>query len=999
MRFAAGLSTGSFLRAVPGVLGWSALSLLATLGLPPPAQGLDPRKALTQLGHDHWTMDDGLPVTSVEVLAQTPDGYLWTGDEEGLARFDGARFTPFNRRNVPGFANHDVRSLAVRREGGLWVGTWRGLFLFQDGRARQIPVIPEDRFVVIESLFEDHRGTLWVGTQGYGVVRLDGGRPVRYGKEAGLPGRIAWALQEDREGSLWIGASGGLARLSGGRIESFVGHPRLPRGTITCFALAPDGSLWIGGIRGLAHYRSGDFRLYTTADGLPHPSVDALAFDRDGVLWVGTRGGLARFHDGTFSHLGIEDGLADSVVRSLFVDAEGSLWIGTESGGLERLRDGRFTVFGRPEGLVDDLVLAILKDRRGALWFGTKRGLTRLDGGRATTWTQRDGLVVPIVTALYEDHGGTIWVGTTNGLHHFESGRFVPFAPGGELFNTYVNSMWEDPRGILWVATDDGLVRLSEEGLRIFTSADGMSCEQVNVLEPDLAGGLWIGASGGGLMHFQNGRFTVFGPGQGLAEIDVFSLYQDPDGTLWIGTNGGGLNVLRKGRMHTVSTRHGLFDDVILQIVDDRLGFLWLASSRGVSRVEKARILDLLEGRRSSVPTTVYDTADGLRSAELMGGGFRAADGRLWFSTLRGAAVVDPRRLGLDLGPPQVHIEQFLVDGEPAGTAAGLRLPPGSRRLEIVYTAPTFIAPHRVRFRVKLEGFDRDWVEMGNRRAAVYTNLPPGDYGFRVMAANADGVWSRRDARFGFELRPRFYQTSWFYVLAALVAGAGAWGLHGLRLRTMRARLAAVLAERTRIARELHDSLAQELLAASRQLELAAEEMPESPVTARDRLARGQALVASGLAAARRAVTTLRAPVERRDALPAALLRLAEGVTGNGRIEVRVEPEAWHRRLPDSVEENLLGIAREALANALRHARAPHIRVELGNGGGDVRLRVTDDGLGFEETSLPLLSTGHFGIVGMRERARAMGGDLKVKSAPGHGTVVEAVWGHRGGRR
>jgi signal transduction histidine kinase/sugar lactone lactonase YvrE len=719
--------------------------------------------------------------------------------------------------------------------------------------------------------------------------------------------------------------------------------------------------------------------------------VDSLALDKDGALWVGTRGGLARLYDGKFSHLGTEDGLADSVVRALWIDHEGSLWIGTQLGGLERLWDGRFTVFSQPEGLADGQVFSILEDRRGALWFGTRNGLTRLDHGRPTTWTERDGLVVPIVTSLYEDRRGTIWVGTTDALHRFESGKLVPFKPGGELFHAYISAFWEDPQGTLWIATDAGLLRLSDAGFKLFTTADGLSCTNLVALEPDLDGGLWIASGGGGLIHMKDGRFTVIGPAQGLSEVDLYALQQDPDGTLWIGTNGGGLDVLRAGKIHVLTTRQGLFDDVILQILDDGLGHLWLPSSRGLARVDKAQLLEVAAGRRSAVSAAVFDTADGLRSAELVGGGqepsaIRARDGRLWFSTLNGAAVLDPRRLGAGLAPPSVQIEQLLVDGEPRDVAASVRIAPGSHRIEIAYTAPTFTAPGRVRFRARLEGFDGDWIEMGNRRTAVYTNLPPGDYRFHVRAASPDGVWGREGAPLAFELQPRFYQTPWFAGLAVLAVALASWSAYRLQMRQVRLRYEGILAERERIAGDLHDSLAQTLTGLALQIESTDQALADTAV-ARHHVRRARDLVRESLEASRRSVWNLRA---RNDGsgLAGALSRLGEPFDDADGSRVAVAVAGPERPLPAMVESHLLRIGQEAVANAIRHGQAQHVRIQLRFENGRVLLLVDDDGAGFSPGELPHPRDGHFGLTGMRERTRQLHGSLSVDSRPGAGTHI-----------
>lgn len=976
---------------------WLGLWLFGALGAAR-AHALDPAKALTQYGHDHWTSNRGLPVTAVEVLSRTADGYLWIGTEEGLVRFDGVRFTVFDQYNTPGLANHNVRALYPRRQGGLWVGTWRGLFRFERGRATAVPVIPEDPKVVMEALYEAPDGTLWVGTQGYGAVRLDpsGRRPaVRYGTREGLPHDVVWSLAGDRDGSLWIGTHTGLARLRQGKVETF--EDQLVQCSVGGFFPGPDGSWWIATGAGLAHYRNGRFRLYTQADGLLGAAVDAIWVEPRGTVWIGTRSGLSRFEPdrpgpAALSHFRVEDGLADRIVRALWMDPEGSLWIGTRGGGLERLRDGKFTLYGKPEGLADSVVNTMVQDREGAVWFGTRRGLTRRGpDGTMTSWGEKQGLVSDFVTTLLLARDGTLWVGTAAGMSRSVRGpggdieRFEIFRKEDPWLYTFISSLHEDAAGGIWISSSYlGLARWADGRLRTFTAEDGLAPAPIAVILGSRDGGLWLGAEGG-LLRYRDGVFTRVALADGKAE-EVYSLYEEADGTLWIGTFGSGLQRLRGNRVQAVTAQQGLYDNVILQILEDGQGSFWLASNRGIARVSKAEIGEVLAGRRPKVACTVFDTADGLRSRSAMAGDFpnalRDRDGHLWFATDGGAVEVDPRRLPANRLAPPVEIEGLAVDGRPAATST---LPPGSNRLELAYTALTFLAPERVRFKVRLAGFDRTWVEMGNRRTASYTNLPPGPYTFEVLAANADGVWSRRPAKLSFSLAPRFYQTAWFQILVVAFVLLAGWLLYRVRTRALAARYQAVVGERTRIARELHDTLAQGLAGVALQLEAAASEGAPPPV--RSGLERARSLVRETLAAARRSVWNLRAAeLEDRD-LREALDELARTLTSGQGPKIAVRCSGVARPLPERVEENLFRISQEAITNALKHARAESIRVELAFEERQVRLSVEDDGTGFASRRNDP-GEPHFGLMVMKERAEALAGRLAVLTRDGQGTAV-----------
>lgn len=986
-------------RDLPLAPGFRLLWLAALLWLSAPraALALDPAKAISQYGHDAWTTEKGLPASAIFEITQTTDGYLWIGTPGGLVRFDGFRFVTFSQRDTPGLTNHEIRALAPRREGGLWVGTWKGLFLLEGGRATAVPVYPDDPDLVIESLREARDGTLWVGTQGQGVFGLRDSRKLQFTHQQGLPNDYVWALAEDRQGDLWIGTMGGLARLRSGKLETFEAVREVSGCSIGALFAAPDGSVWIAGNGRLSRWQADRFQHLGPEAGLLKEFIDSLWVDRHGSVWIGSRGGLSRLHQGRSTHFLPADGLSDRLVHALWEDHEGSLWVGTRGGGLERFRDGKFTIVGKSEGMPDDSVHSILEDESGAFWIGTRSGLVRLRDGRLETWAggrRHGGLPVDFVTALVERRNGEVWVGTAAGLGHPWRGRFKILLPDDPRLYSYVSTLYEDNEGALWIGDPGGgLHRFHHGELRTFGAADGLASDHVYAVIGRRSGGLWIATLGHGVFRYAGGKFTSFSREQGLPDNSVYGLYEDSAGTLWIGTASGGLAWLEGERVSSVDARRGLWDDSIYSILDDDLGNLWLGSTRGLFRVAKAELRAVAEGRKARLTSTGFGTADGLRSSELVAGStpnfFRSRDGRLWFATTRGAASIDPQNVPINAVPPPVLIEQVRVNGEATPVAPDQRLPPGSRRLQIDYTALTFLAADRVHFEVQLEGFDRDWVDMGSQRTATYTNLPPGSYRFRVKAANADGVWSQEEASLAFAIEPHFYQTTWFYLLLAASLAALAWGVYRLRVRSLEARYAAVLAERARIARELHDTVAQDLVAAALQLDSLPGGEPEG-----DPLAEVKGLVRGSLTATRRSVAVLRQPVFAATDLASVLRHLGKSVARATGLEVEVEVQALPRSLPPAVEENLYRIAQEALANTSRHAQARRIQLRLGRDNGWLRLEVRDDGRGFEPAQAGDSSREHFGLVGMRERAEALGGRIELDSRPGAGTrlVVEVPW-------
>jgi signal transduction histidine kinase len=492
------------------------------------------------------------------------------------------------------------------------------------------------------------------------------------------------------------------------------------------------------------------------------------------------------------------------------------------------------------------------------------------------------------------------------------------------------------------------------------------------------------------LSRLHDERFTTYNTKDGLSSDIVTSLYEDGEGPLWIGTNGGGLNRLKNSAFVSFTTQNGFPDDVVYRVLEDQQHNLWLACSKGIFRFEKGALDDFADGRSATLSFVAYGTADGMVTRECSGGGHPSAwkgrDGKLWFSTIKGVAMIDPQQIKINEQPPPVVIDQVRIDEETL-TGREIEVPPGKTRFDFYYTALSFVAPEKVSFKYKLEGFDPDWVDPGTRRIAYYTNLPPGKYRFRVIARNNDGIWNQDGAVFDLYLRPYFYQTLWFYALCLVTLGVLIWLAYSLRLRQMRSRFDAVLAERNRIAREIHDNLAQELLGVSVQLELVARTMPPAAEVASSHLDRVRMLVRHGIAEARRYVWDLRSQALENNDLPTALADTARRLTAGADIQAQVEVNGTFRPLSSLVEGNLLRIGQEAINNAVQHSQAQHILINLKFDARRVLLSVRDNGRGFKQDGVPG-KAGHFGLTGMRERAEQIGGNLTIHSGNGSGTEV-----------
>ena len=500
---------------------------------------------------------------------------------------------------------------------------------------------------------------------------------------------------------------------------------------------------------------------------------------------------------------------------------------------------------------------------------------------------------------------------------------------------------------------------------------------------------MWVGTRAG-LSEFKAGKFTNYTSKDGLSSEVITSLHEDSAHNIWIGTNDGGLNRLRNGRITSYTTRNGLLDNVIYRILEDAQHNLWFSSPRGISKVGLSELNDFADGKLQYLNPTTYGTSDGMLTRECSGGGYpagwRGSDGKLWFSTIKGIAMIDPGNTQFNREVPPVAIEQIRIDDQPLTANGNVQFSPATTRLEFYYTALSFVAPDKVKFKYKLEGFDPDWIDAGTKRTASYTNLRPGTYTFRVIAANNDGVWNQEGAAFQFYLHPHFYQTYWFYALLILLLAFLVWQAYQLRVRRMKAQFAAVLVERTRIAREIHDNLAQELLGISVQLEVVARTMPPGAEVAKSHLDRVRLLIRHGIAEARRYVWDLRSQALDNSDLPTALKETAQRLTLERNVEAQVQVGGVFRQLPRPVEDNLLRIAQEAINNALAHANPEHVVVNLTFDINRVQLSVRDDGRGFDPAVVN--QNGHFGLVGMRERAQRIGGTFKIVSSAETGTEV-----------
>lgn len=960
------------------------LSALCCMSLAEEAFALNPDRGIEEYMRDVWEKEQGLPHGSLMAILQTRDGYLWLGTHGGLVRFDGVSFVLFLK-------DQHVVSLLEDRDGALWIGTWgNGLARYRDERF--VVFTAKDGLAgdVVRCLYQTRDGALWIGTND-GLTRFKDGAFLGYTTRDGLSHEVVRALHEDADGTLWIGTDGGgLSFLKEGTFIH-TSTPHLPREVIRAFQPASDGGVWLATSSGLKYLKSGKLESYTRRHGLAHDEVIALHEDRDGQLWIGTRQGLSRFYKGHLSKATAHGGLGDAEVRALFEDREGSLWVGTYLGGLNRLKDRAFMSLTTSHGLSEDNVRAIYEDRHGAVWIGTHNGgVNRVHNGRVTVFNRADGLPSDRVWSVMEDAAGMIWLGTLGGgIARYSAGRFHALTTKDGLPSDIVRCLLASRDGSLWIGTDGGLARLNGGRMQRFDLGDGLLHLQVLSLHESADGTLWIGTRAG-LNRLRESVLDV--PPGGRDPGIVFAIHEDADGAVWLGTRGQGLWRLKHDRWTTYSTTAGLPDDTVLHILEDDDDRLWLNSPSGVYRVARRELVDTLARTGTGV---IYDRAEGMASVEGNGGfqpaGSRTRDGRLWFPTLKGVAVIDPRRSPINTVPPPVRIEAMRVGGRSASLSPPPRLGPEDRSLEISYAALSLLAPEKLHFRYKLDGFDEEWVEAGTRRTAYYTTLPPGDYRFRVMARNNSGYWSETEASVDLTVLPRFYQTWWFYLATVIAFGFLVGVEHRFRMRRARQRFAIVIEERYRIAREIHDSLAQSLAVVGLQLDAVAARLPmsECDAAARHHLAQARRQVQASLVEAKHSVLDLRSSRLEEWDLRSALASLVEEVNGTGVLKVCFHVDGDPRRLPEPVSRHLLRIAQEAVSNTLKHARAQRVEIILRVGAHDVRLTVRDDGCGFDPETVA--SRKGFGLAGMRERAELMKGELRIERRAEGGMEI-AVW-------
>jgi ligand-binding sensor domain-containing protein/signal transduction histidine kinase len=906
-------------RVGMAVAVWPVLSVCA---------GVGEAQDLRYLSQQAWSTEEGLPQSSVHGITQTRDGYLWIATEGGLARFDGLSFRIFDHADERAFTSDDICCLAGDAD-GLWIGTADG------------------------------------------VVRMQGEKFRRYGKEDGLPSATVLSIAVDASG-VRVETTGGGARWGGGRFRE-----KEEAAPASGVMVGADGARWSYSAQLVSVIGRGVTQAWRVGRELPGGRVQTMFVDRQGLAWVGMNRGLFAVQAGGAAAKAVA-ALGESSVLSIFEDAEGNHWIGTETSGLHVLRRLKF----RNEAALGDLaVTSVAQTKDGAMWVGTRDdGLRRVRNGVVDKPVAAERLTSSVILCMEPGAKGGLWVGTPDGLNFVdERGAVQRITSANGLPDDYVRALAAEADGLggdmigslllgrgrgingeddLWVGTSGGLSRVSADGrIRNFTAKDGLGAEIVSAMAQDRAGDLWVATRGGGLQLFSGGRFVA---------VPVF-VHEGDD----------------QGRIEGMSA--------------DGEGALWFRMDRGIRRIALTTLHACAAKERCATEEGAsgvgdrYGRADGLPSDEVVAGvspmAWLASDGELWFPTRGGVAIVDTAHTASKGVATPVVVERFLVDDAAEDLSAmPLKIPFGHARFTMEYAGLSFTAPSEVRYRFRLGGFDKGWTEAGGRRSATYTNLPPGRYRFDVEAMNEDGVWNRAGAELRFRIVPPFYRRWWFIGLALLGLGGLLAGLYWLRLRRLRGKFDAVLAERNRMAREIHDTLTQDFVGTSLQLDLIAQQLSKGKVElAIEQVKHTRQLVTEGLNEARHSIWELRAN-NSQDSLPTRLRRVVERPQF-AELKPRLHLGGAYRELEPRVERELLRIAQEALSNVLHHARATAVAVDLHYSSDTLMLTIEDNGVGFSVDD-GLHKAGHYGLLGMKERASLIDGVLEITSAPGHGTKV-----------
>jgi signal transduction histidine kinase/ligand-binding sensor domain-containing protein len=991
-------------RTALAICGFLLLFLTGT------ASALDPHRLISQYAHTVWRVQDGFP-HGPHMITQTSDGYIWIAIS-GLLRFDGVTMTPISpQKSFPTDAG--INWLLGSRDGSLWMGTYHGLYRVKDGEAFSLPI----KRGGVESILEDRDGAIWVtrtrmrGIEG-SLCRIVGNDAKCYAKDKsdGNPASFATSLAQDSSGDIWFGCQM-LCRRNGNSISHYMQEQMdHPSGDgVAALAAGAAGSVWVamdgvGPELGVRHYSNGSFVSYVVP-GFDGATIRAatLLLDRNQTLWVGTESqGLYHIHDGHADHYGAAQGLSGERVNSIYEDREGNLWITTDKG-VDLFRDIPVISFSSTEGLNGGSeVSAVMARKDNSLWAGLRGALALIRPDSVSLTTLADGRPIQDVYALFGDHLDQVWLGINTTVMVSQLGKFfeIKGQDGSRLDRIgKVFSFSEDIDGNIWaIAYDDPkhithLLRIRDR--RVQEDIDLSSLvPHAHFLGADPAGGIWIGTGDGKLAHYQNGVATIVSNGRsGASAVMMFSFSVDSAGIVWAGTSEG-LYRWDHGTVTVMDSHNGLPCSGITAALKDDSGSLWLDARCGYMRIPAADLANWTAHPEAKVTVTTLGALDGAdpgwNAERIQPSAAKTPDGRLWFVGLSSLQMIDPGRSYKNPTPPPVHVEGLVADGKNYSLASPITLPPLTRDLHIDYTALSFVMQQRMGFRYILEGRDKGWQDPGLRRQAFYSDLRPGSYRFRVIASNNDGVWNETGATLDFRVAAAWYQTIWFRSLCFIVGVLLLWAIYRLRVRqiaeTMKARFDERLAERTRIARDLHDTFLQTIQGSK----LVADDALSTPTDLprmRHAVEKLSAWLGRATEEGRAVLNSLRTSTTEVNDLAGGLRRALEECQIHSSMEVSLQLWGPIQEMHPIVRDEVYRIGYEAIRNACVHSHATQLRVELSYGQ-DLSLRICDNGVGIDPDIVHRGKPGHFGLQSMRERAERIMGKFSIESTAGFGTAI-----------
>jgi signal transduction histidine kinase/ligand-binding sensor domain-containing protein len=957
-----------------------------------------------------WTTEEGLPQNTITAIVQTRDGYLWLGTFGGLARFDGARFTIFNSANTPQLKSNRITALLEDRDGSLWIGAETGeIARYRHSQFASWP----GTGATIMSFYQDRTGLIWAVRLGLNPLRFAPEQPDKADALTTVQGFASesWctSVSEDRGGKLWAAAGKELKVWRDGvftasRIEG------LPDETVFRVAPQAHGDLWIITQQSMGIVANGRFTPALRFSAGAGYLTSQLIETRDGQLWFGNQeNALWRSNSnelGLFTPVELKNA-ATNPLRALLEDREGNIWLGTQGGGLVRLRSRAVTTISQTDGLPSNDIYALGEDGRGAVWFAMSAGMGSLFEGKKTFWTEADlkkSINAGYPITFYRHEAGKFWLGGVGHIAQVRDGQLEVHELKG--FPHWVTAILADRQTggqeSLWLGLlDVGVARYRDGQItQVYRPSDGLVDDLPTVLLEDRSGALWIGTRRG-LSRLKDGVFTNWTSNNGLSNDFVRALYEDQDGAIWIGTYGGGLNRLKDGRITHITAKNGLFDDTVSRLlVDDRDRF-WMLGNRGIYFVSRQQLNDFADGQIKSIACGSYGVADGMLSSEGNGphqpAGWRMRDGRMWFPTINGIAIVDPHQQP-ETPPPPAVIEQVKLDREVDDFGRGIEIAPGWGNLEIHYTGLHFGKPDQVRFRYKLDGLTGGWIDAGTRRSVSYSYLPPGKYTFQVVAANPDSMWSEVSASLSIVVRPPYYRTWWFISLAVTaLAGVALLG-YKLRVRKLiraqvaqeefsRQLISSQENERQRIAAALHDSLGQDLLVIKNWARMAQRFLePES--RAREPLDEVATAALRSIEEVREIAYELRPYDLDEIGLTEALQSMLERVGDSSGISFTVQIDPIDKVFSSDAEINLYRVMQECVNNIVKHSQATAAEVSVRRDSQTVVVVIKDNGVGFKMERVASDKAHGFGLTSIAERVRMLSGKESIQSAPGKGTTI-----------